>query len=126
VVIQDGQIKAGNLNQLLLHLTKPYDQTSDSGSGSDFFQTFLVTLQTFTTPLMFLQKLEERFSIPQEIINVASNAEHESFKAMKAKVCNVLYVLSTFPNRRSKEKGEEVEERSQEEAKQKYLKNKIN
>jgi len=84
-----GQVKAGNLNQLLLHLTHPHALLSDSISGSGFFNTFMVTLQTFTTPEQFVRKLIERYSVPPHI-SAASSTDLSTLKTTQAKVCNIM------------------------------------
>lgn len=50
------QVKAGTLNKLVERLT--------SAKGHDYMyvKTFLLTYQSFTTPTMFFQKLEERYA----------------------------------------------------------------
>jgi len=53
---EKGEVRAGNLNQLIIYLTSP-----TCLSGSTFFNTFMGGLQTFSTPLSLVQKLQERF-----------------------------------------------------------------
>ena len=85
-------IRAGPLNQLIIHLTSPSETATDAlagqsiqsrpsllnvrarltngqpphdghaqPSGSEFYGTFMMTLQTFTDPVTFVEKLIERY-----------------------------------------------------------------
>lgn len=54
-------VKAGNVNQLILHYTTA---VSDKSNNSEFADTFIITLQTFIKPIQFLRKLLERYNVP--------------------------------------------------------------
>jgi len=81
-------VKSGTLNQLILHLTSMDSQNAIS--GSDFFQTFMITLQTFTEPQNFVDKMIERFKIPPMPENELSRPYEELKFAVQFRVCSVL------------------------------------
>jgi len=91
-------VKAGSFNQLVIHLTSPLDNADDAQSGSDFFRTFMMTLQTFADPEVFVAKLIERYSVPAcpEGIPSSKNYELDLKHPVQMRVCNVLYVLFFF------------------------------
>jgi len=55
------RVRAGNINQLMLHFT---EASNVSNAGAEFTETFMITLQTFVTPYQFLRKLTERYRVP--------------------------------------------------------------
>ena len=82
-------VVAGTLNQLILHLTAPHE--ADGLVGAVFFQTFMVTLQTFTDPETFVAKMMERFECPPRPSDMAAEFYLKNFKQpVQMRVCNVL------------------------------------
>lgn len=83
-------VRAGNLNQLVVHLTSPLDNAADALSGSDFYKTFMMTLQTFTEPEIFVKKMVERYDVPPcpDGINYV-NYESDVRNPVQMRVCNV-------------------------------------
>jgi len=55
------QIESASLNQLLIRLTST---SPDALAASDFYRTFMMTMQTFTEPELFVKKLIERYEVP--------------------------------------------------------------
>lgn len=90
----DGKwlVKAGSFNQLVIHLTSPLDNADDALAGSDFFRTFMMTLQTFSEPEAFVGKLIERYNVPPcpEGIPSSKNYELDLKHPVQMRVCNVL------------------------------------
>lgn len=62
VDVNDGkqEVGAGTLNQLVKHMT------SEHGLDGRFVNTFLLTYTSFTTPRMFLEKLKQRYIVPEQ------------------------------------------------------------
>jgi len=92
---EDGKviIKAGTLNQIMLHLTSPLDNAADALAGSDFYRTFMMTLQTFIEPEIFVQKMIERYNVPAAPPNVPEeDYAHDVKNPVQMRVCNLLYV----------------------------------
>jgi hypothetical protein len=79
LVIVDGQVKLGSVNQLVRKLTSEVE--ADVG----FLKCFLMAYSSFITPTRLLAKLMERFDVPEEV-------ETDPAKKMKIKsrVANVL------------------------------------
>lgn len=87
LVIVDGQLKMASVNQLIRKLT------SEVESDVVFLKCFLMTYQSFISPSRLLNKLMERFDVPEDV-------ESEASKAMKIKsrVVNVIKQwLNTHP-----------------------------
>jgi len=81
-------VKAGTLDQLILHLTSV---SSDTMSGTDFFETFMITLQTFTTAEVFVEKMIERYRVPPCPPGKNEKRYHEEFKMpIQIRVSSVL------------------------------------
>ena len=91
-------MKAGSFNQLVIHLTSPLDNADDALAGSDFFRTFMMTLQTFSEPELFVSKLIERYDVPAcpEGIPSSKNYELDLKHPVQMRVCNVLSVPLLF------------------------------
>lgn len=82
-------VVAGTLNQLILHLTSQYE--ADGLVGAEFFQTFMITLQTFTEPEAFVAKMVERFNCPPKPEEMEEEYYLKNFKQpIQMRVCNVL------------------------------------
>lgn len=82
-------VVAGTLNQLILHLTAPHE--ADGLVGAEFFQTFMVTLQTFTDPAVFISKMMERFECPPRPLQMPAEYYLRNLKQpVQMRVCNVL------------------------------------
>lgn len=79
-MIDNGAVKSGNLNQLIIYLTS---SDPDNYGGFNFQQTFMLTLQTFTKPQNFLDKLVERYNVP------LSNDFAEA-RLIQIRVCSLL------------------------------------
>jgi hypothetical protein len=62
------EVAAGSLNQLVKHLT------SDQGLDGRFVHTFLLTYTSFTTPRMLLEKLKQRYQVPETVPLVQESA----------------------------------------------------
>jgi len=64
VIIENGNVLAGTLNQLIMYLSS---SDPDNYGGFNFQRTFMLTLQTFTKPENFLEKLVERYNVPYSV-----------------------------------------------------------
>jgi len=75
----DDDVKLGSLNQLVVKLTSPirYD--------SKFLNTFIATYRSFTNPWTLLEKLKQRFNVPN-----TTNRSKENIVAIQLRVAIVL------------------------------------
>ena len=82
-------VVCGSLNQLILHLTSPFE--ADGLVGAEFFQTFMITLQTFTEPDAFVVKMFERFTCPERPEDMSEEYYLKNIKQpVQMRVSNVL------------------------------------
>eukprot|EP00011_Vannellida_sp_DIVA3-517-6-12_P012909 CAMPEP_0114606058 /NCGR_PEP_ID=MMETSP0168-20121206/1369_1 /TAXON_ID=95228 ORGANISM="Vannella sp., Strain DIVA3 517/6/12" /NCGR_SAMPLE_ID=MMETSP0168 /ASSEMBLY_ACC=CAM_ASM_000044 /LENGTH=1173 /DNA_ID=CAMNT_0001816917 /DNA_START=278 /DNA_END=3796 /DNA_ORIENTATION=- len=81
-----SKVKLGTLNQLVSYLT------SDEKIDNAFLRTFVCTYRSFSTPVQLLEKLQERFAVPDTL------AARE--KAIQLRVCVTLkyWVQNQFPD----------------------------
>eukprot|EP00005_Dracoamoeba_jomungandri_P012234 CAMPEP_0174267954 /NCGR_PEP_ID=MMETSP0439-20130205/35551_1 /TAXON_ID=0 /ORGANISM="Stereomyxa ramosa, Strain Chinc5" /LENGTH=1811 /DNA_ID=CAMNT_0015355801 /DNA_START=40 /DNA_END=5472 /DNA_ORIENTATION=+ len=85
------KIVAATLNKLIVKMT-PCNEYQDL----KFMETFLLTYQSFTTPEIFLDKLIERYSPPEDLLNAKKKKDGDNvpttaeIKTIQIRVCNVL------------------------------------
>jgi len=78
-------IKAGTLNKLVEQLT------SEKEHDMEFQRAFLITYQSFTTPEKLLQKLMQRYQVPEKKATGVSEQEFKSTtNTIQLRVVNVL------------------------------------
>ena len=80
ITIDNGVVISGNLNQLILYLTS---SDPNNYGGFNFQQTFMLTLQTFTKPENFLEKLVERY-------NITHLLENSEQRLIQIRVCSLV------------------------------------
>ena len=82
----NGKLKKGTLNSLILHLTSAEFQ------DIHFMKTFITTYRSFTTPIIFLKKLIQRYRVPSHY-----SSEHQL--NIQLRICNILkHWIDTQPN----------------------------
>ena len=96
-VLPNGRkvVRGATLNQLIIYLTSPSGDSDEAQTGSEFYMTALMTLQTFTEPEVFLRKLKERFEVPPCPDDVNADVyELEVRRPLQMRVCNLMYALA--------------------------------
>ncbi|KAI3651224.1 hypothetical protein MP228_004705 [Amoeboaphelidium protococcarum] len=88
----DGVIVAGTVNKLVEALTSAgSSESADSNAYMDFLKTFLLTYQSFTTPLIFLKKMVERYHVPRQKQLYPQFSDYEKMRLrIQLRVCNVM------------------------------------
>ncbi|KAJ3269435.1 Son of sevenless 2, partial [Borealophlyctis nickersoniae] len=88
IQVSGNRIISGTLNKLVEGLT-----AEDPGEGAmqyfDYVKTFLLTYQSFTTPILFLRKLIERYHVPRSRRETWPSFEKYR-TTIQLRVCNVL------------------------------------
>lgn len=81
-----GNVKCGSFNKLVELLTGNY--TIDH---PDYLPMFMLTYQSFSTPEKLLQKMVQRFNVPQAFVAAAAAGQGQLNPAIiKNRVCNIL------------------------------------
>eukprot|EP01156_Anaeramoeba_ignava_P002039 Anaeramoba_ignava/a217381_69.p1 GENE.a217381_69~~a217381_69.p1 ORF type:complete len:764 (-),score=277.08 a217381_69:108-2399(-) len=80
---KEDQIKAASLNKLVERLT------DEKEHHLQYFETFLMTYQSFTTPKMLLRKLIQRWHVPKSK-NMADEIFRPKKRSIQLRVCNVI------------------------------------
>jgi len=56
-----GGDQHGSINQLVVHLTSPSGSGEDGATVTDFVRTFIVSMHLFTSPTVFVKKMQQRY-----------------------------------------------------------------
>jgi len=81
--------KTGNLNHLVTWMTRPLDG-EPTIEDAEFMRRVFVSLDSFTTPEVFVEKLIERYMGPDK--DNISEYEKNVLANVQKRVCTVLYV----------------------------------
>lgn len=85
-----GDVAAATLNKLVEKLTAGGSNISSS-QYLDFMKIFLSTYHSFTTPIVLLQKLMQRYHVPRISSHLIPFDEYEKLRfTVQLRACNVL------------------------------------